>query len=50
MLPDFERADRIGELWGLPGESRLRRTADRLRGDGAARAVVFGLLAQMERK
>jgi len=50
MLPDFERADRIGELWGLPGESRLRRTADRLRGDGAARAVVFGLLAQLERK
>ena len=29
MLPDFERADRIGVL-GLPGESRLRRATDRL--------------------
>ncbi len=26
MLPDFERADRIGEFWGY-GESRLRRSA-----------------------
>ena len=32
MLPDFERADRIGEFWGLPGEPRLRRAPDRLRG------------------
>jgi hypothetical protein len=32
MLPDFDRADRIGEFWGLPGESRLRRAAHRLRG------------------
>jgi hypothetical protein len=31
MLPDFERADRIGEFWG-PGDSRLRRAAHRLRG------------------
>jgi hypothetical protein len=29
MLPDFERADRIGEFWGYPGEPRLRRAADR---------------------
>jgi hypothetical protein len=26
MLPDFERADRIGEFWDY-GESRLRRSA-----------------------
>ena len=30
MLPDFERADRIGEFLGLPGESRLRRALHRL--------------------
>ena len=24
MLPDFERADRIGEFWELPAEPRLR--------------------------
>jgi hypothetical protein len=36
MLPDFERADRIGEFLGLPGESRFRRAADRLRGGADA--------------
>jgi hypothetical protein len=47
MLPDFERADRIGEFWGLLGESRLRRTPDRLRGGsdpsgGAGRHAAGG--------
>jgi hypothetical protein len=32
MLPDFERADRIGEFWSLPTEQHLRRVADRPRG------------------
>jgi len=50
MLPDFERADRIGEFWGYPGEPPLRRTPDRPGEDKAARAVVFGLLAEMQRK
>jgi hypothetical protein len=27
MLPEFERADRIGEFWGYP-EPRLRRPPD----------------------
>jgi hypothetical protein len=43
MLPDFERADRIGEFWGYPqsrlGEPqdpRLRRAPDRLRGGSNA--------------
>jgi hypothetical protein len=31
MLPEFDGADRIGEFYGYP-ETRLRRTADRLRG------------------
>jgi hypothetical protein len=38
MLPDFDRADRTGEFWGNPEE------------DMAARAVVFGLLPEMQRK
>ena len=46
MLPDFERANRIGEFWGLPGEPRLRRTADRRRGgpgpSGGARRHARG--------
>ena len=25
MLPDFERADRIGEFWGYPESRRLTR-------------------------
>ena len=45
MLPDFERADRIGEFWGYP-EPRLRRAADRLRGGpdapGGARRDAAG--------
>jgi hypothetical protein len=32
MLPDFERADRIGEFWSYPESRTLRRAADRLRG------------------
>jgi hypothetical protein len=32
MLPDFERADRIGEFLGEPEDADLRRAADRLRG------------------
>jgi hypothetical protein len=46
MLPDFERADRIGEFWELPAEPRLRRVADRLRGGsdapGGTRREVAG--------
>jgi hypothetical protein len=45
MLPDFERADRIGEFWGYP-ESRLRRVADRLRGGSSLRAVLVGMLRE----
>jgi hypothetical protein len=44
MLPDFERADRIGEFWGYP--ESLRRVADRLRGGpdtpGGARRDAAG--------
>ena len=48
MLPDFERADRIGEFWSYPESRDLRRAPDRLRGGpdapgGARRDVAGGL-------
>ena len=50
MLPDFERADRIGEFWGHPGTRTFGEVLIDLQEDKAARAVVFGLLAEMQRK
>jgi hypothetical protein len=32
MLPDFERADRIGEFWGYPESRAFAELTDRLRG------------------
>jgi hypothetical protein len=50
MLPDFERADRIGEFWGHPETRTFGELLIDLEEDKVARAVVFGLLAEMERK
>jgi len=50
MLPDFERADRIGEFWSYPESRAFAELLIDLEEDKAARAVVFGVLAQMERK
>jgi hypothetical protein len=49
MLPDFDRADRIGEFWGHPKTREFGELLIDLEEDKAARAVVFGLLAEMER-
>jgi hypothetical protein len=49
MLPDLGRAERIGGL-ELPTESDFRQLLINLGEDRAVRAVVFGLLAEMERK
>jgi hypothetical protein len=49
-LPDFERADRIGEFWGHPKTRTFGELLIDLEEDKAARAVVFGLLREMERK
>jgi hypothetical protein len=49
-LPDFERADRIGEFWGQPATRTFGELVIDLEEDKAARAVVFGLLREMERK
>jgi hypothetical protein len=48
MLPDFDRADRIGEFWGYPQSRAFAELLIDLE-DKAARAVVFGLLREMER-
>jgi hypothetical protein len=50
MLADFERADRIGEFWGNPKTRTFAELLIDLEEDKAARAVVFGLLREMERK
>jgi hypothetical protein len=49
-LPDFERADRIGTFWGHPKTRTFGELLIDLEEDRAARAVVFGLLAEMEWK
>jgi hypothetical protein len=49
-LPDFERAARIGEFWGHPETRTVGEQLIDLEEDKAARAVVFGLLREMERK
>jgi hypothetical protein len=51
-LPDFDRADRIGEFWGSP---KIRTFGELLIDleegpGGAGRHVVFGLLAESERQ
>jgi len=48
MLPDFERADRIGEFWGYPqsrtfGDLLIDREEDR-----PLRAVLVGMLRERE--
>jgi hypothetical protein len=50
MLPDFDRADAIGSYWGNPETRTFGELLIDLEEDKAARAVVFGLLAEMERK
>jgi hypothetical protein len=49
MLPDFDRADRIGEFWGHPKTRTFGELLIDLEEDKAARAIVFVLLAEMER-
>ena len=49
MLPDFERAERIGEFWGNP---RTRTFAELLMDceeDRVLRAVRVGMLREVER-
>jgi hypothetical protein len=47
-LPDFERAQRIGEFWGHRATRTFGELLIDLEEDKAAQAVVFGLLREME--
>jgi hypothetical protein len=49
-LPDLDRADAIGTFWGNPETRTFGELLIDLEEDKAARAVVFGLLREMERK
>ena len=42
MLPDFERADRIGEFWSYPPDPHLRELLIDPVEDKATKAVVWG--------
>jgi hypothetical protein len=48
--PDLDRADAIGTFWGHPETRTFGEFLIDLEEDRTARAVVFGLLAEMERK
>jgi hypothetical protein len=49
-LPDFERADRIGEFWGHPETRTFGELLIDLEEDRTLKAVVWGLLREMERR
>jgi hypothetical protein len=44
MLPDFERADRIGEFWSYPESRAFAELMIDLEEDKAARAVLVGMV------
>jgi hypothetical protein len=50
MLPEFERAHGIGEFWGNPITRTFAELLIDCEEDKTLRAVVFGLLREMERK
>jgi hypothetical protein len=48
-LPDFDRADAIGTFWGHPKTREFGELLIDLEEDRTARAVVCGLLVEMQR-
>ena len=49
MLPDFERADRIGEFWGYPESRTFFELLISCEEDRTVRAVLVGILRKRER-
>ena len=49
MLPDFERADRIGEFWGYPQSRAFAELLIDCEEDRVLRAVLVGMLREADR-
>jgi hypothetical protein len=48
MLPDFERADRIGEFWGYPESRAFAELLIDWGEDRTLRAVLVGMLRETD--
>jgi hypothetical protein len=49
-LPDFDRADRIGEFWGYPQSRAFAELLIDCEEDRTLRAVLVVMLREMERR